>query len=114
MSIEHSGENLPGAIRNATITATATEQFVAIVSPAPSLLLGYRVANTGETNAATIRVVRKITPGGPWIEVSTEELAHSTAADDGGSGVEIMGSVVGIGVASTSGTTVTVELLVAK
>jgi hypothetical protein len=116
----HSSETLPGAAVRQEITASSTERFVVITSPAPALVVGYRVRNTG-ANSCSVRLIRSLTAAvfsdstantAEWSEIvapATVAAAGSTVGQ-----VDTICTAVAVGVTSASGTTAIVELVVAK
>jgi hypothetical protein len=108
-----------GASNRRAFAATATERFIAVASPSPSLLAAYRVRNVGETNAATVRVLRSLTrseyvasESAEWTEVVAGATVAATEEVSGD--VDTVATGIAVGVVSASGTDVIVEILVAK
>jgi hypothetical protein len=116
----HSSETLPGEAVRQELTASSTERFVAIASPAPALVVGYRVRNTG-ANSCSVRLIRSLTASVHGVDTAsssewTELVAPATVAAAGSTAgqVDTICTAVAVGVTSASGTTVVVELVVAK
>lgn len=112
-------ESSRGASIRRDFAANATERFITVASPSPSLLASYRVRNVGDTNAATVRVLRSLTKSeyvaaesAEWTEVVAG--AAVAAIEEVSGDVETLATGIAVGVVSASGTDVIVELLVAK
>ena len=120
MTTIRSYEAVPGAAVREVVTAGTAEKFIVISGPAPVLVVGYRVRNTG-ANSCSVRVLRSLTASvfsddpsqaAEWtelVEPTTVATAESTADD-----LETIATAIAVGVTSSSGTTAVVEILVAK
>lgn len=97
----------------------ATEKFFVVGALAPTLIMGYRVRNTG-ANDCDVRVLRSLTSQeyDPTATSEWVELAAAVTVADGTEINEIIDDTIAMGVAlgieSASGTDVIVEILVAK
>lgn len=96
-----------------------TESFFVVGALAPTLILGYRVRNTGSEDCS-VRVLRSLTSQEYDTGASSEwtELVAAVTVADGTEINEIVDDTIAMGVAlgitSANGTDVIVEILVAK
>lgn len=108
-----------GAHLREVASVTATESFFVVGALAPTLILGYRVRNTGSEDC-DVRVLRSLTSQeyDPTASAEWTELVAPVTVTDGTEINEIIDDTIAMGVAlgieSTNGTDVIVEILVAK